>query len=147
MKLTYPITKTVDQTDDYHGTLVPDPYRWLEDVDSPETLDWVRHQNELTFGFLEKIPARERLRARLTGLWDYARASAPLKRSERYFQFRNSGLQNQDVLFVAESPTSVGSMVLDPNMLSEDGTAALNAFSVSEDGNWLAYAISRSGSD
>jgi prolyl oligopeptidase len=70
MKLIYPHTKTVDQVDNYHGTLVSDPYRWLEEVDAPETLDWVRRQNELTYGFLEQIPARERLHARLTGLWD-----------------------------------------------------------------------------
>jgi prolyl oligopeptidase len=146
-KLTYPFTPTVDQTDDFHGTQVRDPYRWLEDVDAPATLEWVKRQNELTYSFLEQIPARERLRARLTGLWDYAKASAPFKRGGRYFQFRNSGLQNQDVLYVAESPTVAGRALLDPNTLSEDGTAALNTYSVSEDGRWLAYAISRSGSD
>jgi prolyl oligopeptidase len=105
-KLTYPPTPTVPQLDDFHGTLVPDPYRWLEDVDSPATLDWVKTQNELTYGFLEQIPARERLTRRLTALWDYAKASAPFKRGSLYFQFRNTGLQNQDVLYVAESPTA-----------------------------------------
>jgi prolyl oligopeptidase len=146
-KLTYPITPSFEQTDDYHGTPVRDPYRWLEDVDAPETLEWVKRQNELTYGFLEKIPARERLQKRLTGLWNYAKASAPFKRGQRYFQFRNTGLQNQDVLYVAESPSAAGRILLDPNMLSEDGTAALNTYSVSDDGCWLAYAISRSGSD
>ncbi len=146
-KLTYPPTPTVDQTDDFHGTPVRDPYRWLEDVDSPETLAWVKAQNELTFGWLEQIPARERLARRLTSLWDYAKATAPFKRGGSYFQFRNTGLQNQDVLYVAESPTAAGRVLLDPNTLSDDGTAALNAFSISEDGRWLAYAISRSGSD
>src|SRR5512144_3029265 len=107
-KLTYPATHKIDQVDDYHGTLVHDPYRWLEDVDSPETLDWVRRQNEITFGFLEQIPARRRLRARLTELWDYAKASAPFKRGGHYFQFRNTGLQNQDVLYVSENPTDSG---------------------------------------
>ncbi len=146
-KLSYPITRKCDQVDDYHGTQVADPYRWLEDVDSPETLDWIEQQNKLTFGCLEQVPARDRLRARLTGLWDYAKASAPFQRGGRYFQFRNTGLQNQDVLYVAENPTAVGRVLLDPNTLSEDGTAALNTLSVSEDGRWLAYAISRSGSD
>jgi prolyl oligopeptidase len=146
-KLSYPLTPSVDQVDDFHGTLVRDPYRWLEDVDSPETLDWVRRQNELTFGFLEQIPARERLRARLTGLWDYARAQTPFQRGGKYFQYRNTGLQNQDVLYVAENPGAAGRALLDPNSLSEDGTAALNDISVSDDGRWLAYAVSRSGSD
>jgi len=146
-KLTYPITPSVEQTDDYHGTPVRDPYRWLEDVDAPETLEWVKRQNELTYGFLEKIPARERLQSRLTGLWDYAKASTPFKRGQRYFQFRNTGLQNQDVLYVAESPNAAGRILLDPNTLSDDGTAALNTYAVSDDGRWLAYAISRSGSD
>jgi len=146
-KLTYPLTPSLPQTDDFHGTLVPDPYRWLEDVDAPETLAWVKAQNELTYGFLEQIPARERLTQRLTGLWDYAKASAPFQRGGLYFQFRNTGLQNQDVLCVAETPTAAGRVLLDPNSLSDDGTAALNAHSASDDGRWLAYAISRSGSD
>ena len=92
MKLSYPTTKTIDQVDDYHGTLVADPYRWLEDVDSPETLEWIKQQNELTFGFLEKIPLREHLRQRLTELWDYPKAQAPIKHGGRYFQLRNSWL-------------------------------------------------------
>lgn len=146
-KLPYPLAPTVDQVDDYHGTLVRDPYRWLEEVDSPETRAWVQQQNALTFGFLEQIPARERLHARLTELWNYPKAQAPFQYGGRYFQFRNTGLQNQDVLYVSPSPTAAGRLLLDPNTLSEDGTAALNIFSISEDGNWLAYAISRSGSD
>jgi prolyl oligopeptidase len=146
-KLTYPFTRTVDQVDDYHGTPVADPYRWLEDVDAPETLEWIRQQNELTFSFLESIPARAGIRQRLTELWDYARASAPHKRGERYFQFRNSGLQNQDVLYTLASLTGGPRMLLDPNTLAADGTLALNSWSVSRDGLWLAYAISASGSD
>lgn len=146
-KLTYPVTATVDQVDDYHGTLVKDPYRWLEDVDSPETLAWIQSQNELTFGYLDKIPFRDRLRKKLTGLWDYARALTIYRRGDFFFQFRNSGLQNQDVLYVMETPRSSGQVLLDPNTLSEDGTAALNTWSISNDGKWLAYAISYSGSD
>jgi prolyl oligopeptidase len=143
----FPVTRKSDQIDNYHGTFVEDPYRWLEDVDSPETQEWVRQQNELTFGFLEKIPARERFRQRLTALWDYPKASAPTKRGGRYFQFRNTGLQNQNVLYVLDSLEAEPRLLLDPNTLSADGTVALNNWEVSEDGHWLAYALSGSGSD
>ena len=133
--------------DDYHGTPVSDPYRWLEDVDSPETMAWVKAQNEVTFGYLEQIPGRDRLRKRLTSLWDFGRAMTITHRGVHYFQFRNSGLQNQDVLYVMDHPSASGRVLLDPNTLSEDGTAALNTWSFSDDGNWLAYAVSHSGSD
>jgi len=145
--LNYPSTPTVDQVNDYHGTPVADPYRWLEDVDSPETLAWVKAQNELTFSFLEGIPAREKIRRRLTELWDYPRFSAPLKKGGRYFQLRNTGLQNQDALYALEALDGEARLLLDPNTLSADGTVALNTWSVSKDGRWLAYAISASGSD
>lgn len=143
----YPQTRAVEQVDDYHGTKVADPYRWLEEVDSPETKAWIEAQNKLTFDFLEKIPARERIRQRLTELWDYPKAWAPLKRGGRYFQLRNSGLQNQDVLYWMENLDDEPRLLLDPNALSEDGTVALTAWSVSPDGQWLAYAVSASGSD
>ena len=143
----YPPTATVDQIDDYHGTLVSDPYRWLEDTESPETKAWVKAQNTVTFEFLEKIPTRKELNKRMTELWDYPKASAPVRKGERYFQLRNTGLQNQDVLFVREKGESKARVLLDPNTLSEDGTVALNTWAVSKDGNWLAYATSASGSD
>jgi prolyl oligopeptidase len=146
-KTIYPSVKTVDQVDDYHGMKIADPYRWLEDVDSPETLDWIRQENELTFSFLEKISIRPHIRERLTKLWDYAKASSPIKKGGRIFQFRNSGLQNQDILYVSESITETPRILLDPNSLSKDGTVALNNWSISSDGKWLAYAISSSGSD
>ena len=146
-KLIYPNTPTGSQVDDYHGTVVADPYRWLEDADSPQTREWIKHQNELTFDYLSKIPGRDRLRKRLTELWNYSRAMTIFHRGQRYFQFRNSGLQNQDVLYVMNFPADIGRVLLDPNLLSDDGTAALNTCSISDDGNWLAYAISRSGSD
>jgi prolyl oligopeptidase len=145
--LNYPKTPTGTQVDNFHGTQVPDPYRWLEDVDSPETIAWVEAQNKLTFGYLDQIPARDRLRERLTSLWDFSRAMTIFHRGKRYFQFRNSGLQNQDVFYVMEGLSDPGKVLLDPNTFSEDGTAALNTWSISEDGNWLAYAISHSGSD
>jgi len=146
-RLAYPHTQSVDQVDDYHGTPVPDPYRWLEDADSPETQAWVAAQNQLTFSYLGKIPARERVRERLTELWNYPRASAPLKKGGRYFQLRNTGLQNQDVLTVLETLEAEPRLLLDSNGLSPDGTVALNNWSVSKDGRWLAYAVSASGSD
>jgi prolyl oligopeptidase len=146
-KLNYPHSPTGKQVDEYHGTQVADPYRWLENVDSPDTQAWVKDQNELTFGYLEQIPGRDRLRKRLTDLWDFNRAMTIHHRGKRYFQFRNSGLQNQDVMYVMEHPEETGKVLLDPNKLSNDGTDSLNNWSVSEDGNWLAYGISHSGSD
>jgi prolyl oligopeptidase len=146
-KLNYPATNKVDQVDNYHGTRISDPYRWLEDVDSPSTHEWIRQQNELTFSFLEKIPARAGIREKLTQLWDFKKASSPHKKGGRYFQFLNSGLQNQDILYVYESLEEEPRILLDPNTLSSDGTSALNNWSISPDGKWLAYAISSSGSD
>lgn len=143
----YPPTKSTDQTELWYGNSIPDPYRWLEEVDSPETQAWIEAQNALTFAYLEKIPARLAIRARMIDLWDFARAQAPRQRGGRYFQLRNSGLQNQDVLFVMGSLEDEPRCLLDPNTLSSDGTIALTSWSVSPDGRWLAYAISASGSD
>jgi prolyl oligopeptidase len=145
--LTYPKTPIIDHTDNYHGTLIHDPYRWLEDTDSPETQAWIETQNALTFSYLEKIPAREIIRQRLTELWDYPKTWAPLQKGGRFFQIQNTGLQNQDVLYVLESLEGEPRILLDPNKLSEDGTVALTSWSVSDDGRWLAYATSASGSD
>lgn len=147
IKLVYPHTQTVEQIDNYYGTLVADPYRWLEDTDSPETRAWIEAQNALTFDFLAKIPAREVIRRRLTELWDYPKQAVPVKRNGRYFQLRNSGLQNQDVLVVLESLEGEARLLLDPNTLSADGTVALTSWTPSPDGQWLAYATSGSGSD
>lgn len=146
-RLSYTPTRRVDQVDDYHGTPVADPYRWLEDVDSPETRAWVQAQNEVTFGYLASIPARDRIRRRLTELWDFPRAWAPVRRGRLYFQERNSGLQNQNVLYVLDRPDGEPRLLLDPNLLSADGTVALTGMSASNDGRWLAYAVSSSGSD
>lgn len=146
-KIEYPETLTEDQVDDFHGTLVPDPYRWLEDVDSPQTLSWIAAQNQLTFSLLEKIPARSRINKLLTALWDFPKATAPRKRGSRYFQSHNTGLQNQDVLFTRESLKDEKRLLLDPNLLSQDGTVAMTSWEVSKDGRYLAYATSTSGSD
>ena len=146
-KLAYPVTATVDQQDNYHGTVVADPYRWLEDVNSPETAAWVKAQNEVTFGYLESIPARESLQERLTALWDYPRYQLPFREGERIFFRKNDGLQNQAVLYVQDGDEAEPRVLLDPNALAEDGTVALGSVSVSDNGKLLAWSTSVSGSD
>lgn len=146
-KFQYPPATRQGQVDEYHGTKVPDPYRWLEDVDSPETRRWVAAENELTFGYLRGLPARARLKARLTELWDYPRYGVPFKAGGRYFFTRNDGLQNQPVLYVQESLDAAPRPLLDANALSADGTVAVSATAVSDDGRLLAYGLARAGSD
>ena len=143
----YPPTRKGDQVDDYHGTKVADPYRWLEDADSSETAEWVKAQNELTFGYLRKLPRRERLKARFTELWDHPRYGVPFKEGGRYFYSKNDGLQPQAVLHVQPAPGAEPRVLLDPNKLSADGTVALSGLSVSRDGSLLAYGIAHAGSD
>ena len=145
--ITYPVTRKSDVADDYHGTTVADPYRWLEDVDSPETRAWVEAENRVTFAYLEQIPERERIRRRLTELWDYPKYGAPFKKGGRYFFFKNSGLQNQSVLFSQSSLTAQAEVLLDPNTLSPDGTVALSILAFTEDGRTMVYGTSGSGSD
>jgi prolyl oligopeptidase len=145
--LSYPLAKTVDQVDDYHGVKVADPYRWLEDTDSVDTRAWVEAENKLTFGYLEQIPYRKAIHDRLMKLWNYERYGVPEKQGGRYFYQHNTGLQNQSVLYVAESLTAEPRILLDPNTLSSDGTVALTGHQVSEDGKLLAYGTSASGSD
>jgi prolyl oligopeptidase len=136
-----------DVVDDYHGTLVADPYRWLEDPDDPDTQSWTAQQNERTRAFLDAIPARERFRQRLTELWNFPRFSAPRREGGRYFQQKNDGLQNQAVLYTRDSLDADLVELLDPNGLSADGTVALTSYTPSKDGTLLAYALSASGSD
>ena len=114
MKPLYPYARTVTQIDNYHGALVSDPYRWLEDVDSEETLEWIRQQNELTFSFLERIPARQKIQNRLNQLWNFSRSWAPWKKGKRYFQERNSGLHNQSILYVMENLHGEPRVLLNP---------------------------------
>jgi prolyl oligopeptidase len=146
-RLTYPQAKTVDQMDDYHGVKVADPYRWLEDTDSTDTHAWVEAENKVTFGYLEQIPYRKAIHERLTKLWNYERFGVPEKQGSRYFYQHNTGLQNQSVLYVAESLNAEPRVLLDPNTLSSDGTVALVGHAVSDDGKLLAYGTSASGSD
>lgn len=143
----YPATKKQEVSDDYFGTKVSDPYRWLEDDNSPETKAWVQEQNKVTFGFLETIPQRPRIRERLRKLWNYERFGIPFKRGERWFFTRNSGLQNQSVLYVANAPGGEPRELLDPNKLSKDGTVSLTESTPSEDGRLLVWGTSSGGSD
>lgn len=143
----YPVSQTGDTIEDYHGEKVADPYRWLEDLDSDETKEWVENQNKVTFAYLDNLPARAKIEARLTELWNYERFGLPRKRGGKYFYTRNDGLQNQSVLYVADSPDAAPRELLDPNKLAADGTVALSGTSISKDGRLLAYGLAASGSD
>ena len=144
---TYPQTRQVDQVDDYHGTIVPDPYRWLEDLDSPETAEWIAAQNQVTADYLDQISNREKIKERLTQLWNYERYSAPFREGDRYFYSKNDGLQNQSILYTLKSLQDKAKVLLDPNKLSADGTIALAGISISDDGRLIAYGLSQAGSD
>jgi prolyl oligopeptidase len=147
MALNYPETRTVDQVDTYHGLAVPDPYRWLEDPHAPESQAWIEAQNQVTFGYLEQLPGRDQLQQRLTELWNYERYGIPFKRGDRYFFYKNDGLQNQSVLYTLPTLEAEPTVLLDPNTLSADGTVALSSIAISENGAYLAYGLSASGSD
>ncbi len=126
----YPEARKTDTSDDYHGVTVADPYRWLEDPDSAETRAWVEAENRVTFGYLGAIPARAALKDRLTQLWDYEKFGAPSKEGHRYFYSRNSGLQNQAILYTTDALDGQPQVLIDPNTLSTDGTVALSGTSV-----------------
>ncbi len=147
MPTQYPAAVRGDHVDTYHGTKVPDPYRWLEDLDSPATTAWVAAQNQLTMGFLETLPSRARFHERLTKLWNYERIGLPFKEGGRTFFSKNSGLQNQAVFYVQEKPGAEPRVLIDPNTLAKDGTVALTATRVSRDGKLVAYGTAAAGSD
>lgn len=146
-KINYPMTKKVDTVDVYFGQQVADPYRWLEDDNSDETAQWVAEQNKLTFGYLEKIPFREQVKNRLEQIYNYQKISMPTKRSGRYFWYKRDGMQNQSVMYYSDTLGGQEVELLDPNKLSDDGTAALSVVSVSKDGRYVGYGIARAGSD
>ncbi len=145
-KFEYPPAQRDDVVDNYHGTQVADPYRWLEDPNSEETQRWVAAQNELTAKFMN-TPAREKIKERLTELWDYPKYGSPSKVGGRYFFWKNNGLQNQDVLYMIESLTDKPVAILDPNRMSEDGTISVELKDFSPNGKYLVYAVKISGSD
>lgn len=146
-KKMYPETRKAETVHDYHGTKVADPYSWLEDDNSAETKAWVEAQNKVTFGYLETVPERTKIAKRLTELWNYEKFGVPFEEGGRYFFTRNDGLQNQSVLYWAESLDAAPKVLIDPNAMSKDGTVALAGVSVSKDGKYLAYGIADAGSD
>lgn len=148
-KINYPNTLRDDSVqDDYHGTIIKDPYRWLEDDNSEETKAWVTAQNAVTFDYLSKIPYRDSLKQRIEKLWNYERFGIPFKEGDYYYYFNNNGLQNQSVLYRVSNLTDAeGELVLDPNTFSEDGTASLGGMSFDKSGQYLAYQVSEGGSD
>lgn len=145
--LKYPTFGKSNQIDNYHGTLIADPYRPLEDPDGELTKAWVEAQNQITFSYLSEISAREKIKQRLTKLWDYEKYGIPFKQGDNYFYFKNDGLQNQSVLYTLLSLEAEPRVLLDPNKLSLDGTVALSGIAISENGKLLAYGLSTSGSD
>lgn len=147
-KIQYPKTQKVDQVDKYFDNPVEDPYRWLESSDSVAVMDWIKRQNKVTFGYLEQIPYRDDIQKRLEKLVDYKRVSGPFKEGQYYYYTKNSGLQNQSVVYRKKSlDSSEEEIFLDPNSFSKDGTASLAGMSFSKDGSLCAYSVSEGGSD
>jgi len=145
--LSYPPAARGDVVDDYHGVKVPDPYRWMEDIDSPQTRTWVEAEAKLSSDYLAAIPVRDRIEQRMRGIWNFERWSAPEKHGKWWFYSHNDGLQNQSVLFATDNPAKKGRVLLDPNALSKDGTVSLRESAISDDGRYYAYALSEAGSD
>src|SRR5262245_27742665 len=145
--LRYPPTKKVDLVEDYHGTKVADPYRWMEDLDSKDVADWVASQNRVTESLLAGLPMREQFKRRITELWNYPKTGLPRREGGRLFYTRNSGLQRQSPLYMRASLTAEPTLVLDPNVISPDGSTSLSQWQVAPDGKLLAYALSEGGAD
>ncbi|WP_073582460.1 prolyl oligopeptidase family serine peptidase [Flavobacterium cucumis] len=145
-KINYPETKKIDHVDTYFGEKINDPYRWLEDDRSTETEAWVKTQNVVTYGYLEQIPYRDQLKARMEQLWNYEKIGAPFKEGDYTYYYKNNGLQNQSVLY-RKDKSGKEEIFLDPNTFSKDGTTSLGGLNFSKDGSLVAYAISEGGSD
>lgn len=146
-QMKYPVTRKTDQTDEYFGKKVADPYRWLEDDNSQETMAWVKEQNLVTAEYLSKIPYREKIKQRLEEIINYERFSAPFKKAGVYYYYGNNGKQNQNVLYRMRKLDEEPEVIIDPNKLSADGTTSLGSISISKDGKYLAYQVSSAGSD
>ena len=147
LNLNYPKTKKVDTITDYFGTKVNDPYRWLEDDRSEETEEWVKAENKVTFGYLDKIPFKDDLKKRLSEIWNYEKIGAPFKEGDYTYFSKNDGLQNQYVIYRRKNENDKPEVFLDPNKFSEDGTTSLSGLSFSDNGKMAAYSISEGGSD
>ncbi len=146
-KIIYPITKKTNQVDDYHGTKVADPYRWLENDTSAETKAWVKQENEVTFSYLSAIPYRNQIKNRIEEVYNYPKYSAPFRKGDYLYYYKNSGLQNQSVLYRQQGFDGKPEVIIDPNQLSPDGTTRLVAFQLSKDGKYAVYGLSKNGSD
>src|SRR5215831_4382063 len=143
----YPGAKKTDYTDDYHGVKVADPYHWMEDDNSAETKAWVEAENKITFDYLSKIPYRDDMKQRIQEVYNYPKYTAPFRKKEYFYYYRNNGLQNQSVLYRQKGLEGKEELVMDPNKLSPDGTTRLTTFSLSKDGKYGVWGISRGGSD
>src|SRR5947207_2705996 len=143
----YPAGPTSNEVDDYSGTKVADPYRPLENPDAPESRKWIEAENKITFDFLNTIPERDGIKKRLTEVWDYERFGVPFKEKDRYFFSKNTGLQNQNVLYTTTNFFEKPRQLLDPNLLAKDGTVALGGFDVTDDAKLMAYGLATAGSD
>jgi prolyl oligopeptidase len=146
-RLPYPTTKIATQTDDYFGTQIVDPYRWLENDTATDVIQWVKEENEVTQNYLGQIPYRNQIKNRLTEIWDYPKYSSPFKEGDWYYFFKNEGLQNQSILYRQKGLSGEPEVFLDPNQLSEDGTASLGSFTFSKDHQYCAVGVAQSGSD
>ena len=143
----YPVAPTSNHVDDYNGVKVADPYRALEDPDSPESRAWIEAENKITFDFLKTIPERDGIKKRLTEIWDYERFGVPFKEDGRYFFSKNAGLQNQNVIYTTTNFSGTPRELLDPNLLAKDGTIALSGLDVTNDARLMAYGLATAGSD
>src|SRR5205807_5918542 len=144
-QIKYPSAPTGDQVDDYSGTKVADPYRPLENPDAPESRKWIEAENQITFDFLKTIPERDGIKKRLTEVWDYERFGVPFKEKNRYFFSKNTGLQNQNVLYTTTNFFEKPRELLDPNLLAKDGTVALGGVDVTDDARLMAYGLATAG--
>ncbi|MFT3844041.1 MAG: prolyl oligopeptidase family serine peptidase [Lacibacter sp.] len=146
-QMIYPMTKKSSVSDNYHGTVIADPYRWLEDDNSEETKAWVIEENKVTFDYLAKIPFRDKVKARLSEMWNYPRIGSPSKEGGWYYFYKNDGLQNQSIMYRQKGLDGTPDVFVDPNKLSADGTAALGGSSFSKTSKYFAYQLAQSGSD
>lgn len=146
-RLSYPEARKERHADEYFGTTVPDPYRWMEDFNSDEVKEWVKKENQVTFSYLEKIPFRDKIRERLNEIWNYPKYGAPFKAGDYYFFYKNDGMQNQNVLYIQKGIDGMPEVFLDPNTFSTDGTVSISTISPSKDGKYFVYGISKAGSD
>ena len=141
----YPVTKKTDVVNDYHGVKIADPYRWLEDDNSAETKEWVKAENKVTRQYLDAIPFRNKIRERLEKIWNFPKYGTPHQEGKYIIFSKNDGMQNQSVLYIQEGLNGTPRVLLDPNKISTNGTAALGEYALSHDGKYFAYGVAKAG--